>query len=170
MTSPAIVQISLYQQSVCVCVCVNVILDGTLKALFVYSYKLCMCLCYHIVVCLTMSCWQLFCFSVESTKCESLMLLHEQKLFSFSVDLMSQTKLDTVEVVSYAIFYLLTRTCSTQISLGVVFSHSGANVFILSKTGLRNWSLVGNKRWLLLGGSKWLQLQSGSHDLVSPER
>ncbi len=48
-----------------------------------------------------------------------------------------------------------------------------ANVFMLSKIGPRNWSLVGNKRWLLIGGSKciiFVVVAIGARDLVSPER
>ncbi len=59
-------------------------------------------------------------------------------------------------VVCY-ILLELTLTQSLKFSIGVQWSliaRRGANAFILSKIGPRNWSPVGNKRWLLLGGSK----------------
>ncbi len=47
-------------------------------------------------------------------------------------------------------------TTISQNSVGVVFGRCReANVFILSKMGLRNWLLVGNKTRLLLGGFKF---------------
>ncbi len=60
-------------------------------------------------------------------------------------------------------FISLRETAISQIFNGVIFGRScrGANVFILSKVGPRNRSLVGNKRWLLLRGSKVVVANGG---------
>ncbi len=73
-------------------------------------------------------------------------------------------------VVCY-FFISLRETTISQIFNGVIFGRScrGANVFILSKMGSRNWSLVRNKRWLLLRGSKVVVANGGARFGLSGE-
>ena len=71
-------------------------------------------------------------------------LVHSQRFFC-KCHYFCDKELGKLELKIHSL--ILRVTAISQNSVGVVLAaRKGANVFIASKVGLRNWSLVGNKK------------------------